>query len=464
MHNDRKTTSVDKGDFSTGSVSGHIVRLAVPMALAQLVNVLYTVISKIYLGHLPGASHLALSGVGVTLPIVFLIGSVSALCSTGGGPLFAISRGKGDDKEAESIMGNCFTMLISFGIIATTLVLIFRTPLLFLFGASEETYQFAREYLTFYSLGSVFVMITMGMNVFINAQGFGRVAMTTTIIGAVVNLILEPIFIFGLDMGVRGAALSTVAAQFCSAFWVLRFLFFKSILRIKRSRMRLSLVRVKKIVALGMSGFMMMMTNTLSTVMANIMLSRHGGDMYIGIMAVINALREIISMPIFGMERGASPVISFNYGAKLYDRVRQAIRFKVKVAAIYGVFATIVVMVIPAMLLGIFSSDVELIAAGVPALRIYYMMYAFMIMQMTAQQVFVGLGYTKQAIFFSLLRKAFLVAPLTILLPELGLGTYGVFIAEAISQLIGGLATFGTMYVIVYRRLKDRKDSINGKI
>jgi Na+-driven multidrug efflux pump len=181
-------------------------------------------------------------------------------------------------------------------------------------------------------------------------------------------------------------------------------------------------------------------------------------------MAVINALREIISMPIFGVERGASPVISFNYGAKLYDRVRQAIRFKVKVAAIYGVFATIVVMVIPAVLLGIFSSDVELIAAGVPALRIYYMMYAFMIMQMTAQQVFVGLGYTKQAIFFSLLRKAFLVAPLTILLPELGLGTYGVFIAEAISQLIGGLATFGTMYVIVYRRLKDRKDSINGKI
>ncbi|MCL2228091.1 MAG: MATE family efflux transporter [Oscillospiraceae bacterium] len=444
----------DRSDFSKGSVSGAIVRLAVPMAFAQLVNVLYTVISKIYLGHLPGAMHLALSGVGVTLPIIFIIGSVSAFCGTGGGPLFAIARGKGDDEEAESIMGNCFTMLVGFGVIVTVLVMIFRTPLLFLFGASADTYEFAKEYLTFYSLGSIFVMITMGMNVFINAQGFGRVAMLTTVIGAVVNLVLEPIFIFALNMGVRGAALSTVAAQMCSAVWVLRFLIGKSILRIKLHRMRLASKRVRGILSLGLSGFIMMLTSSLSQILANVMLQRHGGDIYIGIMAVINALREVVSMPLFGMERGASPVVSYNYGAKLYDRVRAAIKFKVKLAVVYSVFATAVVMLIPGVLVGVFNSDPELIAAGVPALRIYYGLFVFMVLQMTSQNVFVGLGKTKHAIFFSLLRKVFLVAPLTILLPELGMGTYGVFVAEAVSQLVGGLACVGTMYFVVYRRLR----------
>jgi len=455
-----KIKTADKSDFSKGSVSGAIMRLALPMAFAQLVNVLYTVISKIYLGNLPGAMHLALSGVGVTLPIIFLITSVSALCGTGGGPLFAISRGKGDDKEAEHIMGNCFTMLVSFGLIMTAIVLVFRTPLLFLFGASEYTYEFAKEYLTIYSLGSVFVMIGMGMNTFINAQGYGRTAMLTTMIGAVINLILEPIFIFVFDMGVAGAALSTVVAQLCSSIWVLWFLTRKSILRIKLSCMKLQAQRVKKILSLGLSGFIMMLTNTLSIMIANVMLQRHGGDMFVGIMAIINALREIISMPLFGMERGASPVISFNYGAKLYDRVRAAIRFKLKLAVIYAVCATAIIILIPGLLIRVFNSDPELIAAGIPALRIYYGLFIFMVLQMTSQQIFVGLGKTKFAIIFSLLRKAFLVAPLTIILPELGLGTYGVFIAEAISQLVGGLACFLTMYFVVYRRLKKQKNEM----
>ena len=449
-----KIKPADKSDFSKGSVSGAIVRLALPMAFAQLFNVLYSVISKIYLGRLPGVMHLALSGVGITLPIIFIITSVAALCSSGGGPLFAIARGKGDDEEAECIMGNAFTMLLALGAIMTAVVLIFRTPLLFLFGASEYTYLFAREYLTTYSLGSIFVMISMGMNVFINAQGFGRTAMITTIIGASVNLVLEPVFIFVLGMGVRGAALSTVIAQFSSSVWVLWFLARKSLLRIRFSRMRLLASRVRSILALGLSGFIMMLTSTLSMVFANVMLQRHGGDMYIGVMAIINALREIVSMPFFGIERGASPVISFNYGAKLFDRVRAAIKFKVKLAVIYGAVATAIIMLLPGVLIGVFNNDPKLIAAGIPALRIYYGMFVFMVMHMTAQNVFVGLGMTRHAIFFSLLRKVFLVAPLTILLPEIGLGTYGVFVAEAVSQIVGGLACFGTMYFVVYRRLK----------
>jgi putative MATE family efflux protein len=445
--------AVVKSDFSQGSVPRAIMRLAVPMTLAQLVNVMYSVISKIYLGRLPGAMHLALSGVGVALPIIFLIIAVPALCGTGGGPLFAISRGKGDDTEAEYIMGNTFTMLLILGVLATALVLIFRRPLLFLFGASDDIFPFANAYLTIYSLGSIFVMITLGMNVFINAQGFGRIAMMTVVIGASVNLVLEPIFIFALGMGVRGAALSTVIAQFCSAAWVMRFLTKKAILRIKLSRMKLLGSRVRKIMALGLSGFIMSATNSLSIMIANIMLSRHGGDMYVGIMAVINSLREVIFLPISGLERGASPVISFNYGAGHFDRVRHAIKFKITLMVTYATVAAAVILLIPGALIRIFNSDPTLIAAGIPALRLYFGLFTFMSAMMASQAVFIGLGRAKNAIFFSMLRKVVILSPLMIILPTIGLGTYGVFLAEAVSHLIGGVACFTTMYVVVYRKL-----------
>jgi len=449
-----ESVKANKGDFSQGSVSGAILRLAGPMTLAQLVNVLYSLISKIYLGRLPGAEHLALSGIGVALPVIFIIISVSALCGSGGGPLFAIARGKGDDEEAERIMGNSFTMLLISGVALTALVLIFRRPLLFLFGASEATYDFASEYITIYSLGSLFVMITLGMNGFINAQGFGRTAMMTVVIGASVNLVLEPIFIFALGMGVRGAALSTVIAQFCSALWVMRFLTGKkAILRLKRSSMKLLAKRVRKILTLGLAGFTMTMTTSLSQIVSNVMLQRHGGDMYIGVMAAINALREVITMPIFGMERGASPVISFNYGAKKFERVRRAIRFKVSVVVAYAAVVWAVVMLFPGAIIQMFNSDPALVAIGIPALRIYFALYIFMSLQMASQGVFLGLGRAKNAIFFALLRKAIIVVPLTLILPTIGMGTYGVFVAEPVSQLIGGLASFGTMYFVVYRKL-----------
>lgn len=452
--------AVDKGDFSQGSVSRAILRLVVPMTLAQLVNVLYSLISKIYLARLPGVEHLALSGVGVTLPIIYIIMSVAALCGSGGGPLFAIARGKGDDDEAERIMGNAFTMLLFSGIVMTILVLIFRRPLLFLFGASGDTFDFASEYLTFYSLGSLFVIITLGMNAFINAQGFGRIAMLTVVIGAVVNLVLEPIFIFVFGMGVRGAALSTVIAQFCSAIWVMRFLTGKkAILRLKLSRMKLSAKRVRRILTMGLPGFTMITTTSLSQIIANVMLQTHGGDMYIGIMSIINALREVIIMPIFGLERGASPVISFNFGANKFERVRRAIKFKVSVTVLYATFAWIMVMLFPDTIMRIFSNDPELIAAGVPALRVYFAMFIFMSLQMASQGIFLGLGRAKNAIFFALLRKAILVVPLMLILPTLGMGTFGVFVAEPISQVIGGLACFGTMYFVVYKKLL-RRDGI----
>ena len=444
----------DVGDFSKGSIPRAVLRLALPMTMAQLINILYSIVDRIYLGHMPGAQHLALTGVGLTLPIIHIVMSVASLCGTGGGPLFAIARGRHDDDEAERIMGNSFAILLIFGTIMTVSIIIFQKPLLYLFGASDETYPFAGEYLSIYMAGTLFVMIGLGMNPFINAQGFGRTGMLTVAIGATINIVLDPIFIFALGMGVRGAALATVIAQFCSAVWVMRFLTGKkTLLHLKLRCMRLRSERVRKILTLGLAGFIMNLTTSLTQIVCNIMLQRYGGDLYVGIMAVINSLREIIFMPISGLSNGSVPVIGYNYGADMYDRVRRVIKFSVSGIAAYSAVMWAVIMLAPGALIRIFNTEPALIEAGIPAMRIYFALFIFMSFQMSSQNVFLGLGRSKNAIFFSLLRKAFIAAPLTVLLPHIGMGIDGVFIAEAISQLVGGAACFMTMYFVVYRRL-----------
>ena len=448
----------DRGDFSQGSIPRAIMRLALPMTLAQLVNILYSIVDRIYLGHMPGAEHLALTGVGLTIPVIQIIISVAALCGTGGGPLFAIARGKGDDEEAERIMGNTFVVLLILGVVMTAAVIIFKEPVLYLFGASRDTYPFAAEYMSIYSLGTIFVMFSQGMNPFINAQGFGRTGMMTVAIGAMVNITLDPLFIFLLGMGVRGAALATLIAQFCSATWVMRFITGKkALLHLKMANMKLQAGRVRRILTLGLAGFFMNLTTSLTQIICNVTLQRYGGDLYVGIMTVINSLREVIAMPIQGMMNGSTPVLGFNLGAGKPARVRSAIKFFVSSTTIYAAVMWALVMLLPGTLIRIFSSETDLIAAGVPAVRIYFGLFVFMSMQMAAQGVFLGLGRSKNAIFFSLLRKAIIAAPLTIILPLLGMGTNGVFYAEAASQLIGGIACFGTMYLVVYRRLRESR-------
>jgi putative MATE family efflux protein len=445
----------DKGDFSQGSIPRAILRLALPMTLAQLIKITYSVVDRVYLGRLPGAEHLALTGVGLTLPVIHIIMSVAALCGTGGGPLFAIARGKGDDKEAERIMGNAFTILLFFGIIITIAVIVFRKPLLYLFGASDDTYTYAGDYLAYYSLGSIFVMISLGMNPFINAQGFGRIAMMTVALGAVINIILDPILIFALDMGVRGAGLATVISQFFSALWVMLFLTGKkAVLRLKLSCMKLQAARVRRILTLGLAGFCMSVTNSLIQIVYNVTLQRYGGDLHVGVMAVVGSVRDVVFMPVSGIYNGLTPVIGYNYGARLYDRVRHAIRFSILATLIYAAAVWALIMLIPGALIRIFNNDPALVAAGIPALRIFFAMFMFMALQMSTQGVFLGLGKSKQAILFSLLRKAFIAMPLAILFPLLGMGTDGVYIAEAVSQFIGGVACFGTMYIIVYRKMR----------
>ncbi|MCB7050948.1 MATE family efflux transporter [Intestinimonas butyriciproducens] len=441
-----------KNDFSKGSIPRNILMLAAPMTLAQLINVLYSVVDRMYLGRLPG--HLALTGLGLTMPIVSILMGFANLCGMGGAPLCSICRGQGDDEEAEHILGNSFTLLLILGAAATLVFLLLKRPVLYLFGASEATFPYADAYLTVYLCGTLFVMVSLGMNPFINAQGFAKIGMMTVGLGAVVNIVLDPVFIFVLDMGVQGAALATVIAQGCSAVWVLKFLTGKrAILRLKFDCMALSARRVRKIVSLGLAGFFVNLTNSLVQVVCNTTLQAYGGDLYVGAMTIINSIREVVSMPVQGLSNGSQPVLGYNYGAGESRRVRQGIRFTSIVVVLYSAAAWAIIMLAPEAMIRLFTSEQPILDVGIPALRIYFSLFIIMSLQIAGQSVFTALGRSKNAIFFSLLRKAIINAPLTLLLPYLGMGTDGVFVAEAVSQLIGGLACFLTMYAVVYRPL-----------
>lgn len=357
-------------------------------------------------------------------------------------------------------MGNSFTLLLLFGAVVTGLCLWGKEPILYLFGASDATFPYANDYLSIYLLGTIFVMISLGMNPFINAQGFGRIGMMTVALGAAVNLLLDPVFIFLLNMGVKGAALATVISQGCSAIWVLRFLTgSRAILRLRRSAMRLRLRRVKRILALGFSSFVMALTNALVQILCNTTLQRAGGDLYVGVMTVINSVREIVTMPVSGISNGCQPVLGYNYGAKQYSRVREGIRFTILASVLYSLLSWSVVMLFPHVFIRIFNSEAELLEAGIPAFRIYFGAFFCMCFQQIGQSVSVALNRSKSAIFFSLLRKAFIVAPLTVLLPALGWGVRGVFAAEPISDVVGGLACFIAMLFTVYIPLGHREDN-----
>lgn len=447
-----------RNDFSQGSIPRNIMDLAVPMTAAQLVNVLYSVVDRVYLSRLSSTDSLALTGLGVCMPIVSILMGFANLCGTGGAPLCSISRGRGDDREAERVMGNAFLLLLILGGACTAFFLALKEPVLVLFGASPDTLPYADGYLSVYLWGTLFVMISLGMNPFINAQGFGRTGMMTVLLGAVVNIVLDPVLIFGLGMGVRGAALATIFSQGLSAAWVMAFLTGKkAILRLRRSHIRLEAGRTKKIVSLGLSGFFVNMTNSLVQVVCNATLQHYGGDTYVGVMTIINTIREVFIMPVQGLTNGSQPVEGYNYGARLYSRVRQAVCFTVGVTVGYSALFWAAAMLFPGALIQVFKSEPAILEAGVPAMRIYFAMFLFMSLQIAAQGAFVGLGRAKQSIFFSLLRKAAINAPLTLILP-LWIGTTGVFAAEAVSQLVGGAACFTTMYFTLYRPLGRLED------
>jgi putative MATE family efflux protein len=457
IENAEHTENTGNSDFGKGNVWGHILRLAVPMTLAQLINVLYNIVDRIYIGHISDASTQALTGIGLTLPMITIISAFACLFGMGGAPLFSMARGGGDKERAEKIMGNAFSMLLITGLVLAALSYVFKRPLLYLFGASDVTYPYANAYITLYLLGTLFVMISLAMNNFINAQGFGMVGMMTVLIGAVSNLILDPIFIFAFHMGVRGAALATIISQCLSAIWTLQFLTSKkAIIKLTKKSMHIQWSLVKEITVLGLSGFVMAVTNGAVQIVCNATLQRYGGDIYVGIMTVLNSVREIITMPVNGMTSGSQPVISFNYGAKKYLRVKSAIRFSTICCIIITLIIWALLLTFPHFFIQLFSSDQELVSEGVPALHMYFFGIFMMAFQFGGQSTFLALGKAKQAIFFSLFRKVIIVIPLTLLLPMIGnLGTNGVFMAEPISNFVGGLACFTTMMLTVWPTLKE---------
>lgn len=444
-----------KSDFSQGPMWKNIMSQAVPLTIAQAVQLLYNVVDRIYLGHLPGASSLALTGVGLIFPIVALVTACCNLFATGGTPLFSMARGAGNPQRAEKLMNNTFTMLLVMAALLMVVGYSFRKPVLYLFGASDDTYAYADAYLTVYLAGTAFSMISTGMNGFINAQGFARTGMMTVILGAALNVVLDPVFIFGLNMGVRGAALATIISQAVSCLWVLRFLTGKkALLKLNRALMRPDPALLKEIVALGIPGFIMQGTNCLVQVTCNATL-RPYGDLYIGIMTVINSVREIFTLVVNGLTHGARPVLSFNYGAKEYKRVRSGIVFTSISGMIFTTICWAMVLAFPEFLLSLFTNDQQLVEMGVRSMHIYFFGFFFMSLQFSGQTTFVALGKSKQAVFFSLLRKAFIVFPLTLLLPRMfGLGVDGVFLAEPISNLIGGVACYCTMMATVWPQLR----------
>ena len=452
-----KTNSMThKIDFSKGPVWKCIIAQAVPLTIAQLVQLLYNVVDRIYLGHMGEGNSIALTGVGLTFPIVTLIMAFTALFGMGGVPLFSMARGDGDDKKAEKILGNSFGLLVMTSFVLTILCMLFRRPILFAFGASEASYLYADEYLRIYLWGTLFSMTATGLNGYINAQGFPRVGMLSTMIGAGINIVLDPIFIFGLNMGVSGAALATIISQACSAVWVLRFLTGKNaIVPLKLSNIRIRKEISLDIFKLGTANFIMQGTNCLVQIVCNSTLQSFGGDIYVGIMTVANSVREIFMLPISGLISGAQPVISFNYGAKDYKRVKDGIRFNTIIGASYTMFAWMLVIAFPRFWFTVFSDDLHMIDVGIGALKIYFFGFVFMAFQFAGQSTFQALGDAKHAIFFSLLRKAIIVTPLTIILPMIGFGVNGVFLAEPISNVIGGLASYITMRMTIYRTLEE---------
>ena len=443
-----------QNDFSKGNIPRTITRLAIPMILAMLVNALYSVVDRIYIGHLSGVGQTALTGIGLCYPITMAIAAFSYLVGNGGGPLTSILRGAKDDEGAEKVLGNSITLLVLFGILVPLICFLIQKPVLYLFGASDATYPYAREYITIYLSGSLPVMLTLGLNPFLNAQGFTRTGMMTVLIGAVCNIVLDPLFIFVFGMGVRGAAIATVISQTVSAVWVIAFLLGKkNLIRVRKQFLRLQRDVSMRIMGLGVSTFIMNLTEAAISAVFNASLSRFGGDIYVTVMTVPTSVSQLVFMPLSGFAQGAQPVTGYNYGAREYTRVKQCFWFLVKASVTYAVLAWLVLMIFPRQLIGIFNNDPTLMETAIPMFRVFFCMNFIMSLQMSAQNTFVAMGEAKKATFFALYRKVLLLIPLILILPRIGFGITGVFAAEPVADTISALTCFTTFLLTAYRKL-----------
>ena len=446
-------------DFGNGRTLSNIAATALPMFAAQALNLLYNIVDRIYIARIPVIGTAALGAVGLCFPIVILITAFTNMFGSGGAPLFSISRGAGDRKEASGIQNTSFFLLLVTAILLTLIGELAGAPVLRMFGASDQAMVHALPYLRIYLIGTVFSMISTGMNPFINAQGYSMIGMTTVMIGAVANIFLDPVMIFVLGLGVEGAAIATILSQALSAVFVLFFLFGNKVDYrlhcLRPDEIRSCGPRARRITGLGMAAFIMQLTNSLVTVSCNQVLSHVGGDIYVSIMTIINSARQMLETPLLSITEGTSPIISFNYGARRFKDVKEAGLVMFLLSMGYAGAVWMILRICPAAVIGIFSSDPELMETALPSFNLYFSTFIFMVFQHCGQIVFKSLGKKNHAIFFSLLRKAFIVIPLTYLLPyAFHMGTAGVFAAEPISNVVGGLACFITMLIVVLPELK----------
>ncbi len=454
--------SKNKEMLGTEPVGRLLFKLALPTVVAQLINMLYNIVDRIYIGHIPKVGNLALTGVGVCMPIIMIISAFAALISAGGAPKASISMGSGDNESAEKIMGGCFTVQIIISVILTVVLLVFGKDLLLTFGASENTIGYATDYITIYSIGTIFVQLTLGMGAFITAQGFATVGMKTVLVGAVSNIILDPIFIFGFNMGVKGAALATIISQALSCGWVLLFITGKkTYLKLKVKNMRINAKLVLPCLALGLSTFIMQSSESVISVCFNSSLLRYGGDLAVGAMTILTSVMQFAMMPMQGVAQGAQPILSYNFGAKNVDRVKKTFKLLLISCLVYSITIWGAIMIFPRVFAGIFTPDAQLLVFTAKALRIYCAVLCLFGIQIAAQMTFVSIGNAPCSIIVAIVRKFVLLIPFIYLIPHLVENkTIGVYLAEPCADAIAVTFT-AILFAIQFKKaMKKLKSTV----
>lgn len=454
--------NTDREKLGTAPLGKLMFELAVPTVFAQIVNLLYNMVDRIYVGRIPGTGSMALAGLGVAFPIILLISAFSALVGMGGAPRASICMGQKDYEGAERIVGSSTAFLILLSIVLSVIFMAVKEPLLMMFGASENTIVYANKYLEIYLLGTISVQVALGLNQFITCQGFAKTSMMTVLIGAVINIVLDPILIFGFHMGVAGAALATIISQTVSAIWVVMFLCGKkSMLKIKRTYLKLDGAILKPVLLLGISPFIMQSTECLVQLTFNTGMQQFGNDYYVGAMTVIFSLSQTMFLPLQGIAQGATPIISYNFGAGNMDRVKKTFKLLLTSAMIFTLVGAGSFLLFPGVFVSLFTNDPEIIRIASFGLRIYFLGFTIFGAQSACQQTFLALGEAKISVFLAMLRKIVLLIPLAIILPRVGLGTTGLFLAEPISDILAVITTV-MMFKININKILARGSAPNG--
>lgn len=458
MSSSNSSSNVKDNRMGREPIGKLVVRMALPSIAGQIINILYNIVDRIYVGHIPDTGSLALTGLGVSSPFIMIISAFAMLIAGGGAPIAAMALGRGDKEDAEKTLGTSFAALALMGLILTAVGLLIRTPVLRLFGASAQTLPYADDYTAIYLLGTVFVMLSLGLNLFISCQGFTNFAMLSVVLGALCNIILDPVFIFVFQMGVQGAAIATVLSQALSMAFILYFLSGKkTLILLKPQYFKLEIKRLSRIIALGVSTFFMQVTEAAISIVFNVQLLRYGSDLYVGSMTILQSVMQLLIVPLNGYVQGVQPIISYNHGAGNYGRIRQTIKLSLVLMACVSILYYALVAIFPGSFASLFSSNAELTALAARNMPLFMMGMTLFSIQMCAQMYYVGTGRAKTSLFLALLRKVILLIPLAFILPGF-FGVQGIFYAEPISDFIS-ITVSASLLTLAFKQLKKEEEA-----